>query len=61
MLNLLQQSQHGTPIFIIPKKEGTVTFITDYCRINQKLVIKTHTVLRIGEAMQQLECFQYVN
>ena len=34
-------------------------FITDYCRINQKLVRKPHPLTRIGETMQQLEGFQY--
>ena len=38
VLTLVQQIQYGTPIFIIPKKEGTVRFITDYPRLNQKLV-----------------------
>ena len=36
VLTLVDQSQYGTPVFIIPKKVGTVRFITEYCRINQK-------------------------
>ena len=32
---LVQQSQYDTPVFIIPKKEETVRFITDYCRLNR--------------------------
>ena len=36
VLTTLNRSQYGTPIFIIPKKEGTVRFITDYRRINHK-------------------------
>ena len=38
----VQQIQYGTPLFIIPKEEGTVRFITEYRRINQKLVRKPY-------------------
>ena len=34
-------------------------FITDYCRLNQKLVRKPYPLPIIGETMQQLEGFQY--
>ena len=34
-------------------------FITDYHRLNQKLVRNTYPLPRIGETMQQLEKFQY--
>ena len=37
-LTPVQQIQYGTPVFIFPKKEGTLRFITDYFRLNQKLV-----------------------
>ena len=59
MLTPLQQIQYGTPVFIILNKEGTVRFITDYCRLNQQLVINLYPLLRIGETMQQLEVLQY--
>ena len=47
-LTQLQQSQYGTPVFIIPKKEGNVRFITNYLRLNQKFVIKPYPLPRIG-------------
>ena len=37
-----QQSEYGTPVFIIPKKEGTVQFLTDYRRINKGIVRKLY-------------------
>ena len=58
---MVQQSQYGNPIFIIPKKEGTERFITDYFRLNRKLVKKTHPLPRIGDTMQQIEGFQHAN
>ena len=42
VLTPAQQSQYGTPVFIIPNKEGTVRFITDYRRLNQQLVRKPY-------------------
>ena len=59
VLTLVQQSQYGTPVFIIPKREGTVRFITDYQRLNQQLVRKPYHLPRIGETIQKLEGFQY--
>ena len=59
VLTPVQQSQYGTPVFIISKKEGTVMFITDYHRLNQKLVKKPYPLLRIGDTIQQLEGLQY--
>ena len=47
VLNIVKNSQYSTPIFIIPNKEGTMRFITEYRRLNQKLVRKTHQLTRI--------------
>ena len=59
VLTLVQQYQYGTPIFVIPKKEGTVRFITDYLSIKQKLVINMYPLPRIGNKINQLEGLQY--
>ena len=59
MLTPVHQSQYGTPVFIIPKKEGTARFTTDYRRLNHQLVRKPYPLPRIGETMQKLEGFQY--
>ena len=53
-LTPVQQSQYGTPIFIIPDKEGTVRFITYYYSINHKLVSKPYPLPRICNTMYQL-------
>ena len=54
-----QQSNYGTHMFIIPRKEFTVRFITDYLKLNQEIVITPYPLPRICETMQQLEGFQY--
>ena len=59
VLERVEQSEYGTPVFIIPKKEGTVRFLTDFRRVNQTIVRKPYPIPRIGETMQQLEGFQF--
>ena len=59
LLTLTQQSWYGTPVFIIPMKEGTVRFITGNHRFNQKLVGKMYSVPITGNTIQHLEGFQY--
>ena len=34
VLTPVQQSQYGTPVFIIPNESGTVRFKIDYCGLN---------------------------
>ena len=46
-------------VFIIPNKEGTVRFITEYYRLNPKLVINMYPLPIIGDTMQQVKVFQY--
>ena len=57
---MVQQSQYGTPVFIIPKKEGTGRFITYYHRINQKWVRTPYILPRIGKTTYHLEVLQCV-
>ena len=58
VLTLVQQSHYGTPVLIIPRKEGTVRFIMDYHRLNHKLVIKPYPLTIIGEKIYHLEGFR---
>ena len=51
VLTPVQQSQYDTPVFIIPKKEGDMRFITDYRRLNHKLVRKPYPLTIIGETV----------
>ena len=61
VLEPVSETQWGSPVFIIPKKEGTVRFITDYRKLNQMIVRKPYPLPRIGETMQQLEGFQFAS
>ena len=55
----VQKSKYGTPVFIIPKKEGTVILIIDDKKSNQRMVIKPHPLNIIYYTMQKLEGLQY--
>ena len=59
VLEPVQSSEYGTLVFIIPKKEGTVRFLSNYRCLNQTNVRKPYLIPRIGDTMQQLEGFQY--
>jgi hypothetical protein len=61
VLDRVEQSEYGTPVFIIPKKEGTVRFLTDFRQVNKTIVRKPYPIPRIGETMQQLEGFQFAS
>ena len=60
MLNPIQQYQYSTPVFIIPKKEWTVGFITNYHRLNQILVRNPYPLPIIGNKTNHMEGLKYV-
>ena len=59
VLEPVQQSEWGSPTFIIPKKNKAVRFISDFRRLNAKIKRKPYPLPRIGDILQNLEGFQY--
>ena len=59
VLERTNESEWGSPTFIIPKKDGTVRFISDFRRLNQKIKRKPYPLPRISDTLQQLEGFRY--
>ena len=59
VLERTNESEWGSPTFIIPKKDGTVKFISDFRRLNQKIKRKPYPLPRISDTLQQLEGFRY--
>ena len=55
VLERVQESEWGTPVFIIPKKKGTVCFLTNYRKVNGQIVCKPFPIPRIADTLQQLE------
>ena len=59
VLERVQESEWGTPVFIISKKEGTVCFLTNYRKVNGQIVRKPFPIPRIADTLQQLEGFTF--
>ena len=52
-------SEWGSPTFIIPKKEGTVRFLTDFREVNKRIVRTPFPVPKISTVLQEMEGFTY--
>ena len=46
-------------MFIIPKKEGTVRFLTDFHKVNGQIVRNPFPIPRISDTLQQVEGFTF--
>ena len=52
-------SEWAAPSFIQPKKNGTVRFLTDFRRLNERLVRKPFPLPKISTVLQELEGFTF--
>ena len=59
VLKKVNRSEWGTPTFIIPKKDGSVRFITDFRELNKRIRRKPYPIPKIQDLMLKLEGFQY--
>jgi hypothetical protein len=59
VLEKCNDSEWGAPTFIIPKKNGTVRFISDFRELNKRLKRKPFPIPRIHDLLLKLEGFQY--
>ena len=59
VLEEVRESEWGSPTFILPKKNGSVRFLSDFRQLNTKIRRKPYSLPRIGDVLQQLEGFQY--
>ena len=60
VLKRVNRSKWGAPTFIIPKKDGSVHFITDFREFNYKQIKrKPYPIPKIQDLMLKLEGFQY--
>ena len=59
VLRKAKTSGWGAPTFIIPKKNGTVRFISDFRELNKRIKRKPYPMPRIQDMLLGLEGFKY--
>jgi hypothetical protein len=59
VLKRVNHSEWGAPTFVIPKKDKTVRFISDFRQLNQRIKRKPYPIPNIQDVLLKLEGFQY--
>jgi Reverse transcriptase (RNA-dependent DNA polymerase) len=59
VLKKVNRSEWAAPTFIIPKKDGTVRFISDFWELNKQIKCKPYPIPHIQDMLLNLEGFQY--
>ena len=59
VLERQEESEWGSPTFIIPKKNQTVRFLTDFRKVNRLLVRTPFPIPKISSILQQMEGFTH--
>ena len=59
VLKKVNHSEWAAPTFIIPKKDGTVRFISDFRELNKRIKRKPFPIPKIQDMLLKLEGFQY--
>ncbi len=53
------ESELALPSFIIPKKDKTVRFLSDFWEVNKRLVRTPYPIPKISTVLQEIEGFSY--
>ena len=59
VLKQINRSEWAAPTFIIPKKDSTVRFISDFRKLNNRLKRKPFPIPKMQDLMLKLEGFTY--
>jgi hypothetical protein len=59
VLERQQASEWALPSFIIPKKDKTVRFLSNFWEVNKRLVRKPLPISKISTMLQELEGFSF--
>ena len=59
VLKRVNRSEWAAPTFIIPKKDGTVRFISDFRELNKRIKRKPYPIPKIQDLLMKLEGFTY--
>ena len=52
-------SQWAAPAFTIPKKDGSLRFLTDFRELNKRIIRRPYPLPKISEVLQELEGLSY--
>jgi hypothetical protein len=58
-LKKVNRSQWGAPTFIIPRKDGTVRFISNFRELNKRIKCEPYPIPKINDLLLRLEGFTY--
>jgi len=59
VLKKVNRSEWAAPTFIIPKKDGSVRFISDFRELNKRILRKPYPIPNIQDMLLNLEGFQW--
>jgi hypothetical protein len=60
VLKKVNQSKWAATTFLIPKKDATIQFISDFCELNKRIKQKPYPIPKIQDLLLKLKGFQYV-
>jgi hypothetical protein len=59
VLKKVNKSKWAAPTFVIPKKDATVQFISDFHELNKRIKQKPYPIPKIQDLLLKLKGFQY--
>jgi Reverse transcriptase (RNA-dependent DNA polymerase) len=59
VLKQVNRSEWAAPTFIIPKKDGSIRFISNFCELNIRIRRKPFPIPKIQDMLLKLEGFKY--
>jgi hypothetical protein len=60
VLKQQQVSEWASPLFIVPKKDKTICFLSNIWEVNKMLVRKSFPIQKISTVLQELERLTFV-
>jgi hypothetical protein len=57
--HLFVTAQQALPLFIVPKKNNNVRFLSDFWEVNKRLIRKPFPIPKISMVLQELEGFTF--
>eukprot|EP00985_Skeletonema_marinoi_P022223 scaffold14096_cov126-Skeletonema_marinoi.AAC.1 len=61
VLEPVEQSEWASPSFVIPNKDGSVRFLTDFRKLNERILRKPYPLPKISDTLQQIDGFTFAS